>query len=511
MHKTEIFLPDHGQKRTSFPMEPRMNTFPFPPTFEAIRHHYSCHDMEAALAELALVIRRESAPGVWISLVSESDIRARARFLKQEAGRLSSEELKKRYPLFGIPFAVKDNMDVAGMNTTAACPAFARPAAKHAFVIQRLLNAGAVLMGKTNMDQFATGLVGTRSPFGPCPNSFHSGYISGGSSSGSAHVVARGYVGFSLGTDTAGSIRIPAALNNLIGLKPSRGLLSGSGVVPACPSLDCVSVLALTSEDAAEVFQVASAFDEEDIWSRNASIPPAGRMEDFSFGIPDVVSFLGNHAWEKAWLHSVENMKKLGGKAVTVNYAPYREAAAMLYFGPYMAERAAVLGTFLQEHPEDCDKTVRNIILGATHWTAMEAFQAISRTRRLKRIVAEDFQNIDVLLLPSAPTTYTIKEVLKEPTTTNVNMSMYTNFVNILDFSAVAVPAAIPRMPGTSVSMPFGVTMVAPAFSEHVLLSLASRFHHLVQKEGLPLGAPTPIVEKNSAFRRRKAACTRRP
>lgn len=468
-----------------------MKDFPSVPTFDAVRRWYADGaDMEEGLAALSLRIRQSSAPGVWISLVPEQDIRARARFLKTEAESLDAEDMAERYPLFGIPFAVKDNMDVTGMETTAACPSYAYTAGKTAFVVQRLLDAGAVLMGKTNLDQFATGLVGVRSPYGACPNSFNPEYISGGSSSGSAHAVARGFVSFSLGTDTAGSIRIPAALNNLMGLKPSRGLLSSRGVVPACPSLDCVSILALTSEDAAEVLRTAGAFDPDDIWSRTAPKRPSVPEDaPFTFGIPDSLDFLGNKAWEKAWERTVETMRSIGGRCVTVRYAPYKEAADMLYFGPYMSERTAVLGDFIRAHKEDCVPVVRDIILGAAQWTAEETFRTLYRARELRRLAAADFERMDIFLLPTAPTTYTIEEVRRDPMSTNVNMSRYTNFMNILDLCAVAVPAAMTRMPGTNTDLPFGVTMAAPAFSEPMLLSLASRLHAFVRKQGLPLGA----------------------
>ena len=470
-----------------------MTYFPSVPTFDTVRRWYAAGgDPEKGLSELALRIRRHSAPGVWISLVSEQDLHSRAHFLHEEAARLDNKALSARYPLFGIPFAVKDNMDVAGMTTTAACPAYAYTAEATAFVVQRLLDAGAVLMGKTNMDQFATGLVGVRSPYGACPGSFHPEYISGGSSSGSAHAVARGLVSFSLGTDTAGSVRIPAALNNLIGLKPTRGLLSSCGVVPACPSLDCVSVLALTCEDAAEVFDAARGFDENDIWSRKMPETQSPKTSGpVIFGIPDTLEFFGNQAWKEAWLHTVDTIRELGGEIVTIPYAPYQEAANMLYFGPYMAERTAVLGEFVRSHAEDCEPVVRDIILGAGRWSAEETFRMLYRARELRRMAASDFKRMDIFLLPTAPTTYTIEEVRRNPVSANVNMSYYTNFMNILDLCAVAVPAAVTRMPGTSADLPFGVTMAAPAFSEARLLSLASHIHAFLRKKGLPLGACT--------------------
>ncbi len=485
-----------------------MTSFPTFPTFSSVRKWYAeGGDPESGLTSLSRRISRDSAPGIWISLLDESAIRERVRFLKKIASTLSPDEQQRRFPLFCIPFAVKDNMDVAGMETTAACPAYAYTAEKNAFVIQRILDAGAVLMGKTNMDQFATGLVGTRSPYGACPNSFSSEYISGGSSSGSAHAVAKGYVSFSLGTDTAGSGRVPAALNNLVGLKPSRGLLSTRGVVPACPSLDCVSIFALTCEDAEEVFSTASFPDEEDIWSRTPPSSPATSPERFTFGVPSALNFCGNMAWEHAYKEAVDHLISMGGTPVTVDYAPYREAADMLYFGPYLAERMAAVGNFVESHPECCDSTVKKIICGASHWTAVDAFNTACRTMEIKKIIGRDFQQMDMLLLPTAPTTYRIEEVRRDPVRTNVTMGSYTNFVNILDLCAIAVPSSIPKLPGTDVSMPFGITMIAPAFSEKRLLSLASRFHADVLKEGIGLGASISLHARHEEETMLLAVC----
>lgn len=478
-----------------------MTPFPSSPTLSAVRAWYAQGgDPEQGLCDLARRIRRDSANGVWITLIDENEVRERVRELKAACATLSEEERRSRYPLLGIPFAVKDNMDVAGKETTAACPAYAYTAESTAFVVQRLLDAGAVLMGKTNMDQFATGLVGVRSPYGACPNSFDPAYISGGSSSGSAHVAAKGYVSFSLGTDTAGSGRVPAALNNLVGLKPSHGLLSTCGVVPACPSLDCVSIFALTCEDAAEVFAVAQGPDEKDIWSREAASSPAPLGRTFTFGVPENPEFCGNDVWAQAFREAIARLESLGGTAVALDYAPYREAADMLYFGPYLAERMAVVGDFVSKNPECCDATVHKIICGASHWTAVDTFRTIYRTRELRQIVAQDFKRVDVLLLPTAPTTYTIDAVRRDPVRTNVNMGTYTNFVNILDMCAVAVPSSVPHMPGTDVAMPFGVTLMGPAFSEARLLDLASRFHAAALKEGIGLGATEvkPAADKGS-------------
>ena len=259
-----------------------MSCFPSFPTIDSVHAWYrEGGDPVKGLVSLARFIRASSDSGVWIRLTDEEEVAARAARLKSLAGDLPFPEVLSRYPLFGIPFAAKDNMDVEGLQTTAACPAYAYTAKSTAFAVQRLLDAGAVLMGKTNMDQFATGLVGTRSPYGPCPNAVNPRYISGGSSSGSAHAVARGYVSFALGTDTAGSGRVPAALNNIVGLKPTHGLISIRGIVPACPSLDCVAILALSCRDAGRVLQAAAAVDEDDIWSRPYGPEPAAAGDVF--------------------------------------------------------------------------------------------------------------------------------------------------------------------------------------------------------------------------------------
>lgn len=466
-----------------------MSCFPSFPTIDSVHAWYrEGGDPVKGLVSLARFIRASSDSGVWIRLTDEEEVAARAARLKSLAGDLPFPEVLSRYPLFGIPFAAKDNMDVEGLQTTAACPAYAYTAKSTAFAVQRLLDAGAVLMGKTNMDQFATGLVGTRSPYGPCPNAVNPRYISGGSSSGSAHAVARGYVSFALGTDTAGSGRVPAALNNIVGLKPTHGLISIRGIVPACPSLDCVAILALSCRDAGRVLQAAAAVDEDDIWSRPYGPEPAAAGETFSAGIPDKLDFCGNGAWAEAFRSAVARLSALGGNVHAVNYEPYEEAAAMLYFGPYMAERTSVLGDFVCERREDCDSTVAGIICDAGHFTAAETFQAFARTREIKKIVRRDFESMDVLVVPSVPTTHTIEAVLKDPFRTNVTMSRYTNFVNILELSAVAVPAALPVMPGTNDALPFGVTFIGPAFAEKKLLSLASRFHDAVRADGLEAG-----------------------
>ena len=340
-----------------------MSCFPSEPAIPRVSAWYAeGGDPVDGLTSLSRHIRRSSAKGVWIHLTDTDAVAERASFLRALAKDLPRQKLMRRFPLFGIPFAVKDNMDVKGLETTAACPAYAYTARSTAFAVQKLLDAGAVLMGKTNMDQFATGLVGTRSPYGPCPNAINSRYISGGSSSGSAHAVARGYVSFALGTDTAGSGRIPAALNNIVCLKPTPGLVSIRGIVPACPSLDCVAVLALSCGDCLRVFRSVAGVDEDDIWSRTPGPAPAFSGRPLTVGIPDRLEFFGNTAWEDAFRKAVARLAAMGWKVRSVDFAPYEEAASMLYFGPYMAERTSVLGDFVSAHREECDPTVAGII-----------------------------------------------------------------------------------------------------------------------------------------------------
>lgn len=466
-----------------------MSCFPSEPAIPRVSEWYAeGGDPVDGLTSLSRRIRRSSAKGVWIHLTDTGAVAERASFLRDLARDLPRPKLMRRFPLFGIPFAVKDNMDVKGLETTAACPAYAYTAQSTTFAVQKLLDAGAVLMGKTNMDQFATGLVGTRSPYGPCPNAINPRYISGGSSSGSAHAVARGYVSFALGTDTAGSGRIPAALNNIVCLKPTPGLVSIRGIVPACPSLDCVAILALSCGDCLRVFRSVAGVDEDDIWSRAPGPEPAFPGRPLTVGIPDKLEFFGNTAWENAFRRAAARLAAMGWKVHTVDFAPYEEAASMLYFGPYMAERTSVLGDFVSAHREECDPTVAGIICDAGHWTAAETFRAFARTREIKKIVRRDFGQMDALLVPSSSTTYTIDAVLGDPFHTNVTMGTYTNFVNILELCAVAVPSGLPVMPGTEDALPFGVTFIGPSFAERKIAAMASRFHDAVRRKGLAPG-----------------------
>jgi allophanate hydrolase len=389
-------------------------------------------------------------------------------------------------PLYGVPFAVKDNIDVEGRPTTAACPAFAYTASDSATVVRKLCNAGAILVGKTNLDQFATGLVGTRSPYGACRNPFDARYISGGSSSGSAVAVAAGLVSFALGTDTAGSGRVPAAFNNIVGWKPTRGRVSTAGFVPACRSLDCPSVFALTCDDAATVARVASGFDAADPYSRPPEEFAAAAPEfpgKFRFGIPadNQLEFFGNGAGPVLFRQAAQRMEELGGVAVSIDYAPFLAAAKLLYEGPWIAERLAAIRGFHAAHADAILPVTRSIIGGAARTSAVEAFEGQYELRRISRLAQEQWRRMDVLLLPTAGRIYTIDDVQREPLQLNRNLGYYTNFVNLLDLAAVAVPNGFE--PG---GLPNGVTLIGPMGTDDALLKLAGRFHRAT---GLTLGA----------------------
>ncbi|HEY4361240.1 MAG TPA: allophanate hydrolase [Bryobacteraceae bacterium] len=431
--------------------------------------------------------RIEAAPlaPVWISLVPREQAIARAR-------ALTEGEDARALPLYGIPFAVKDNIDVEGMPTTAGCPAFAYSPATSATVVTRLLDAGAILVGKTNLDQFATGLVGTRSPHGACSSVFGEEYISGGSSSGSAVAVASELVAFSLGTDTAGSGRVPAAFNNLIGVKPTKGLLSTTGVVPACRSLDCVSIFAHTCGDAKEVWSVASGFDASDPFSRTPR-PGEGASpwlgSAFCFGVPhaDQLEFFDDSGAATLFEAAASRLQSLGGHRVEIDFSVFRAAADLLYSGPWVAERLAALRDFIPDHGTDMDPVVRQIVSGATRYTAVDGFLAEYRLRELRRATDAEWAKIDVLLLPTTGTIYTHKQIAVDPIKLNTNLGYYTNFVNLLDLAAVAVPAGF-RANG----LPFGVSLIGEAFSDQALLALAAK---LLDEPALSVKPPPGCID----------------
>jgi allophanate hydrolase len=449
--------------------------------FSSLRSAYQSGALRPRDVVLA-VHERMQARGddhVWIARTPLDAMLARADAL--EALNVGGSVL----PLYGLPFAVKDNIDVAGMPTTAACPTFAYTPSETATVVERLLAAGAILVGKTNLDQFATGLVGTRSPFGPCSNTFDPRYVSGGSSAGSAVAVAAGLVSFALGTDTAGSGRVPAAFNNLVGLKPTRGLLSTKGVIPACRSLDCVSVFALTVADARRVLDVAGSFDSRDPYSRRA-VRAAGAWNGtapFRFGVlrADQLQTFGDADMQVLYREAVERFSALGGTPVEFDYAPFQETAVLLYDGPWVAERLAAIEQFAKTNATDINPVVYEIVKKGERFNAVDTFRAQYRLEELRRITEPVWQKIDAMLLPTAPTIYTIEQVMADPIKRNAELGYYTNFVNLLDLCALALPTG-KRGDG----QPLGVTLVAPAFQDAALCVLGAQYH---QRVGGTLGA----------------------
>ena len=395
-------------------------------------------------------------------------------------------------PLSGMSFAIKDNIDVAGLPSTAACPDFAHEVAAHATVVQKLLAAGAVLHGKTNLDQFACGLSGTRSPYGVVTNAIDARYVSGGSSSGSARAVAAGEVDFALGTDTAGSGRVPAGLNNIVGLKPSKGLISAFGVQPAARSADCVSIFAPTVALAARVLEAAMGFDARDPYSRRLAMRTRPLPARFRFGVPDRLEFFGDELSARAFAGAVEQLRALGGEPVAIDYAPLAEAAALLYESALVAERYEAIRGFFDGHPQSIIEPVRSIIAAGRNYSAADLFAAQHRLQELAQQALAMWEAIDVLCVPTAPTHCTIEAMLADPVARNRELGHYTNFVNLLDYAALSVPANL-RADG----LPFGVTLIGQAGSDWQLAELGQRLHHASGLKqgatGAPLPPPRPI------------------
>ncbi|WP_455222577.1 allophanate hydrolase [Kaarinaea lacus] len=419
---------------------------------------------------------------IWITLLDHEQIQS---YLDKLASQ-SPDAL----PLYGIPFAIKDNIDLKDITTTAACPAFTYTANRTAFVVQQLIDAGAIPIGKTNMDQFATGLVGTRSPnpWGPCKNAFNEDYISGGSSSGSAVAVALGLVSFALGTDTAGSGRVPAAFNNIIGVKPSLGLLSNTGVVPACRSLDCVSIFALTTDDANTVLNVAAAHDPDDDYARPNPFDNNHRHygvpeDSFTIGVPqpDQLSFFGNTSARQLFVDSVSKLQAMGATVREIDFTPFLNAARLLYEGPWVAERYVAIENIIRDQPDELLPEIKKIISAAENKSATDYFKAEYQLQHYRKLADNVLADLDCIVTPTAGTIYTIKEVQADPIQLNSNLGYYTNFMNLLDCTAVAVPAGF-----LDNGCPFGITFVGPAMSDRILLSIANRWQ---QHLGLNLGA----------------------
>lgn len=439
--------------------------------FSALRESYKTGT--ATPASVMADIRQRAADykdhNIWIHLLTESEQAVWLDALKDKD--------MDSHPLWGIPFAIKDNIDLAGIPTTAGCVEFAFTPKKSAQVVQQLIDAGAIPVGKTNLDQFATGLNGTRSPIGACHNSFNYDYISGGSSSGSAVSVALGLASFSLGTDTAGSGRIPACFNNLVGVKPSIGLLSATGMLPACRSLDCMTIFAYNTDDANIALAAAEGFDERDGYSRQNPFDNQARQYGLRTGPIKVgviaahqLKFFGDESYEKAYLQTLELLEEQGFAFKEIDYAPFDEIAQLLYEGPWVSERYIATQPIIDDNPEAIFPVVREIIAPGGKPPATALFKAQYRINDLKQICLAQMAQVDCLLTPTAGRHFTVAEMLKEPIKRNSELGYYTNFMNLIDLASIAVPTVM-----TENDMPFGVTLVGPSFSDRMLMSIANR------------------------------------
>jgi allophanate hydrolase len=415
-------------------------------------------------------------PQAWIARFDAQALLAQAEAI--DARVAAGEEL----PLAGVPFAVKDNIDVAGIDTTAGCPSYGYRPAASATVVDRLVAAGAICIGKTNLDQFATGLNGTRSPYGAPVNAYNRAYVSGGSSSGSAVVVAAGLVAFALGTDTAGSGRVPAAFQHLIGLKPSRGRWSSTGLVPACRTLDCITVLASTIADTRLVDTVVAGFDATDPFS--VRVPERDRAAR-RIGVPrpDQRKWFGDLESERLYDKAIACLAANGAELVEIDMTPLNEAAQLLYGGPWVAERTAALKAVLAADPADLDPVVREVVAGGLDLRAVDLFNGIYRLAALRRAAEINWESIDVLVLPTTGTTYRVAEMRAAPIALNSNLGAYTNFVNLLDMAAIAVPAGA-RDNGTG----FGITLIGPAGTDQALMAASEAY-----LDAAALAPPPPL------------------
>ncbi|MBE7635265.1 allophanate hydrolase [Sneathiella sp. P13V-1] len=451
-----------------------LQTLPF--TIESLHNAYQ-GDVKAQdiVEEVFRRIDTVNDPGIFIHLFEKQEVIAAANALG---------DFDPSKSLWGIPFVIKDNIDAVDHPTTAGCPAFAYEAKENAFVVQALLDAGAILIGKTNLDQFATGLVGVRSPFTPPKNSMDPEIVPGGSSGGSGVAVGHGLVTFSLGTDTAGSGRVPAALNNIIGLKPTLGALSNTGVVPACRTLDTVSIFALTVEDAYQAYSVAAKFDPEDSYARVVQTPPlAAPAPSFKIGIPNASTreFFGDTVQQASFLDSVDQLASFGAEIVEMDFTPFYEVAKMLYEGAWTAERYTVIEDLLKSDPEAIHPVTRGIIQSAENFTSADTFRGFYRLQDYKSKAQPLIDSVDMLCVPSIPTFYSIKDLEEDPVGPNSRYGTYTNFVNLMDMCGIAVPVKT-----RSDGRPGSVTLLAPAGQDVVTASLASKLH---QNSAPTLGA----------------------
>ena len=440
--------------------------------------HAAGKPLKATIEETYARIEAHDDPALFIAIRPKAEALAIA-----ERVQASGPEGK---PLYGVPFVVKDNIDVAGFPTTAACPAFAYRPEKSAFVVERLERAGAIVIGKTNLDQFATGLVGVRSPYGVPRNALNPDLIPGGSSSGSAAAVGAGLVPFSLGTDTAGSGRVPAALNGIVGLKPSLGALSASGVVPACRTLDTISVFALNVADAFAVYEAACAFDEKDAYSRSFPPPALSALPGgIRLGVPrpDQRLFFDDANAAQAFAQDLELVRSLGARIVEFDFEPFAEVARALYEGPWVAERYAAVKSLIESNPEALHPVTRAIIEGARKFDAVAAFEAFYRLADQKRKTAHVWSEFDAMLVPTIPRPYTVAEVEADPVRLNSRLGTYTNFVNLLDLCAIAAPSSL-RADG----LPSSVTLIAPSGADGLIAGVAAQIEARLR----PADSPAP-------------------
>ncbi|MEH0833700.1 allophanate hydrolase [Pectobacterium cacticida] len=451
-------------------------------TLQEWKQYYQQHADRVSETLGALLASLSKDDPAWIALATPAQLQAQLT------------ELLPRYrdnpaslPLFGVPFAVKDNIDVAGWPTSAACPAFTYQATQDATAVARLKAAGAVVIGKTNLDQFATGLVGTRSPFGAVPNTFNADYISGGSSSGSASVLARGLVAFSLGTDTAGSGRVPAGFNNVVGLKPTKGWLSASGVVPACRLNDTISVFALTVEDAFTVAELAGGYDATDAYSRrHPANTPAVLPAKPRFAIPSDPTFFADDIAQSAWQQALVALEASGAALHPIDFSIFTQLAEQLYQGPWVAERTVAVGDILQQ-PENMDPVVHGIVANGERFSAVETFKAEYLRAELTRQIQQTLAAFDALVVPTSPTIHTLEAIKREPVRYNSQLGTYTNFTNLADLSALALPA-----PFRADGLPAGITLLAPAWHDRALASFGQRWQAQLALTLGATGKPLP-------------------
>jgi allophanate hydrolase len=428
---------------------------------------------EASPKEVAcLVLARIAAypdPAVWIHLLERDEILAQVGAIEKR------REAGERLPLFGVPFAIKDSIDLAGHPTTAGCPAYSYVPERSATVVERLLKAGAIAIGKANLDQFGTGLAGDRTPYGACRNVFNPEFISGGSSSGSAVAVAAGLVSFALGTDTAGSGRVPAAANNIVGLKPTPGLLSTAGLVPSCASLDCISFMTLTADDSAFLLSIAQGQDSP------PAMPGDGHLTTFATPAESALDFCGDQESAEIFRKSLERLEGSGARRITVDFAPFREAGLLLYGGPWVAERLGTLEAFMSAHSDEMHPVTRKIIAGGSQYRAVDLFRAQQRLKILREICLRVFDQAEILVVPTIPTLPKTSDVAQDSVLWSRRLGTYTNFANLLGLSAVAVPAAF-----TALGLPAGLTLIGPAGSERRLCEIGMAWQRQID---LPLGA----------------------